>query len=163
MEDNSSKESNDYEHNSLLYYYLENDVTKYRNSSTENYQDISNIATHSLASDTDSDIDTINMRDDKTSLNLEGKDDQDTSVWKIQNGDTFPKTFLQLNCIVVGNFNMGCNFHILAALRIIIQYKLHILAIQEHTSWNRELTAHEITSIEKHCDKWGYFVTISKL
>jgi len=80
MEDNSSKESNDYEHNSLLYYYLENDVTKYRNSSTENYQDISNIATHSLASDTDSDIDTINMRDDKTSLNLEGKDDQDTSV-----------------------------------------------------------------------------------
>jgi hypothetical protein len=63
----------------------------------------------------------------------------------------------------VGNFNMGCNFQLSAALRIIIQYRLHILAIQEHFSWNRELTAHEITSIEKHCDKWGYFVTISKL
>jgi hypothetical protein len=58
---------------------------------------------------------------------------------------------------------MGCNFHILAAPRIIIQYKLNILAIQKNTSWSRELTAHEITSIEKHCDKWGYFVMISKL
>jgi hypothetical protein len=98
MEDNSSKESDDYEHNSLLYYYLENDVTQYRNSSTENYQDISTIATPSLASDTDSDIDTTNMRDDKTSLNSEEKDDQDISVCKIQNGDTLPILTIKWYC-----------------------------------------------------------------
>jgi hypothetical protein len=163
MGDNTSEESDDCEQNSLLNYYLEKDDNLNRNSATENHQDISTLATPSLASDTDSDIDTINTRDDDTSLNLEEEDDQDNSVSKIQNGDSLPKTFLQLNGIVVGNFNMGCNFHISAALRIIIQYKIHILAIQEHTSWNRELTPHEITSIEKHCDKWGYFVKISKL
>jgi hypothetical protein len=82
MEDNSSKESDDYEHNSLLYYYLENDVTQCRNASTENYQDISTIATPSLASDIDSDIDTTNLRDEAL-LNSEEKDDQKTSVCKI--------------------------------------------------------------------------------
>jgi len=163
VEDNTSEESDEYEHNSLIHYYLENDDTQHRNSTAENYHDISTLATPSLASDTDSDIDTTNTRDDDTSLNLEEEDDQENSVCEIQNGDSLPKTFLQLNGIAVGNFIMECNFHISAALRIIIQYRLHILAIQEHTAWNRELPAHEILSIEKHCNKWGYFVKISKL
>jgi len=62
--DNTSEESDDYEQNSLLNYYLENDDNLNRNSATENHQDISTLATPSLASDTDSDIDTTNTRDD---------------------------------------------------------------------------------------------------
>jgi len=37
------------------------------------------------------------------------------------------------------------------------------LTIQEHTAWNRVLSENEIAPIDKHCDKWGYFITISKL
>jgi hypothetical protein len=48
---------------------------------------------------------------------------------------------------LVGNFNMGCNFHIAAAIRIVIQYNIYILAIQEHTPWSRELTEGKIKSI----------------
>jgi len=44
-----------------------------------------------------------------------------------------------------------------------IQHNISILAIQEHTAWNRNLMEYEIKSIEKHCDKWGYVVNISKL
>ena len=58
---------------------------------------------------------------------------------------------------------MGCNFRIDTAIIIMIQYKLDILAIQEHTPWNRNLSEGEITSIERHCNKWGYLVKISKL
>ncbi len=86
-----------------------------------------------------------------------------TSIGTSINGDTLSKSFLQLKGIAVGNFNMRCNFHISAAIRIMIQYNLTILAIQEHTPWNRELSEVEIASIERHCDKWGYFVTLSKL
>jgi hypothetical protein len=74
-----------------------------------------------------------------------------------------PKSFLQLKGITVGNFNMGCNFRIDNAIIIMIHYKLDILAIQEHTPWNRELSEGEIASIERHCNRWGYFVKISKL
>ncbi len=63
----------------------------------------------------------------------------------------------------MGNFIMGCSFHVSAAMRIMIQYNINILAIQEHTAWNRALLPHELRSIERHCDKWGYIVTISKL
>ncbi len=44
-----------------------------------------------------------------------------------------------------------------------IHYELTILAIQEHTAWNRKLSNTEITSIERHCDHWGFFVSISEL
>ena len=81
----------------------------------------------------------------------------------IQLRDALPKSFLQLKGITVGNFNMGCNFQIDTAITIMIQYTLDILAIQEHTPWNRELSEGEITSIERHCNKWGFFVKISKL
>jgi hypothetical protein len=78
------------------------------------------------------------------------------------NGDLLPKSFLQLKGISIGNFNLGCNFHIATALQIIIHYNLSILAIQEHSPRNKELSEPETTSISKHCDKWGYFVTIPK-
>jgi hypothetical protein len=58
---------------------------------------------------------------------------------------------------------MNCNFRVEAAISIMVKYNLSILAIQEHTPWNRELLDNEITSIHKHCDKYGYFATISKL
>jgi tRNA G18 (ribose-2'-O)-methylase SpoU len=78
--DNTSEESDDYAQNSLLNYYLENDDNLNRNSATENHQDISTLATPSLASDTDSDIDTTNTRDDDTLLNLEEENDQDMMI-----------------------------------------------------------------------------------
>jgi hypothetical protein len=74
-----------------------------------------------------------------------------------------PKTFLQLKGKSVGNFNMACNFHISASLHVMVQYNLNILAIQEHALWHKELSDGEGTSIEQHSDKWGYFLTISKL
>jgi len=77
--------------------------------------------------------------------------------------DMLPKSFLQLQGISIGNFNMGCNFNIAAAISIMISYDLMMLAIQEHTPWNRTLSDGEKTSIERHCDKWGYFVYITKL
>ena len=79
------------------------------------------------------------------------------------NADTLPLTFLQLRGISIGNFNMNGNFKIEAAIRLMFHYKLDILAIQEHTPWNRELFEGEIKSIERHCDRWGFFITISPL
>jgi len=78
-------------------------------------------------------------------------------------GDTLPKSFLQLRGISVANFNMGCNFSVAVAIRMMIQCKLSILAIQEHTPWNRELSDMEITSIHHTCEKWGVLVTVMKL
>jgi len=79
------------------------------------------------------------------------------------NGDSLPKSFLQLRGISVGNFNMQCNFRVEAAIRIMLQYKIDILAIQEHTPWNRELLDGEINSIKRHCEMYGFVAVISKL
>jgi hypothetical protein len=49
------------------------------------------------------------------------------------------------------------------AIRIMIQYELTILAIQEHTPWNKDLTPMEISSFEQTCHKWGFSIIISKL
>jgi len=46
---------------------------------------------------------------------------------------------------------------------LMMQYELSILAIQEQTSWNKDLSNMEVTSIERTCQKWGYTITISKL
>jgi hypothetical protein len=62
--------------------------------------------------------------------------------------DSLPESFLQLRGISIANFNMGCNFDTAAAIRIMIQYEIAILAIQEHTPWNRELLELEKLSIQ---------------
>jgi len=77
--------------------------------------------------------------------------------------DFLPKSFLQLQGISIGNFNMACNYHISLAVKIMTQCKLHILAVQEHTAWNRELTEGEKKSMSRYCNKYGSFITISKL
>jgi len=74
-----------------------------------------------------------------------------------------PKTLLQLRGISIAIYNMTCNFSIMAAICLMVQYDLSILAIQEHTQWSRELSAMEITNIKKTCDKWGFLATIAKL
>ena len=116
----------------------------------------STLKTPSLSSETELDME-LNSLSDTSSMvsywSIEQKLIDDTS----QNGDMLPKSFIQLKGIMVGIFNMGCNFHISSALQI------KILAIQEHTTWSRTLLQHEITSIERLCNKWGYFVVISKL
>jgi len=74
-----------------------------------------------------------------------------------------PKSFLQLRGISIANYNMGCNFHIGAAICLMMQNDLFVLAIQEHTPWNRQLSEGEIKSIHRQCERWGYFVIVSKL
>jgi len=58
---------------------------------------------------------------------------------------------------------MGCNFNAAAAIRLMIKYELNIMAVQEHIPWNRTLSDMEKSSIERTCNKYGFFVTISKL
>jgi hypothetical protein len=51
---------------------------------------------------------------------------------------------------------MNCNFDIESALCIMMRNQLSILAIQEHTPWNKELSTIQITSLNRHCEAWGY-------
>jgi hypothetical protein len=61
----------------------------------------------------------LNSLSDMSSMvsywSIEQKLIDDTS----QNGDMLPKSFIQLKGIMVGIFNMGCNFHISSAKLII--------------------------------------------
>jgi hypothetical protein len=67
----------------------------------------------------------------KSDLDNPGTNIEETSLNTIEifnkmnnNGfsDPIPKTFLQLKDISVANYNMGCNFSIAAALRLMIAY-----------------------------------------
>jgi hypothetical protein len=122
----------------------------------------SSYATNSLNSTSDASISYIQNNETDTDLM---EDDTSTSSTRIScissqsiNHDTIPKTFLQLKGISVANYNMGCNLCIAATIRLMIQYDLNILAIQEHTPWNRDLSQTEINSIERTCNKWGFSV-----
>jgi hypothetical protein len=104
----------------------------------------------------------------ETSLSLQDENScsisQTTEVQVIsEHADPLPKTFLQLKGISVANYNMACNFNVDAALKIMATYKLFILAVQEHTPWNKELSPVEQNIIEQTCTKWGFMVKISKL
>ena len=173
---------------SELSYDSYNSLIEYLNDPNEIRSNVSSIKYN----DTDSDISTINLSDADPSLTVSEDDcitngtaehttcsnnsisslpskksinssDTATTDRSLPNRDVLPKSFLQLKGISIGNFNMGCNFRIDMAITIMIYYKLHMLAIQEHTPWNRELTPGEINSIKRHCDIWGYTVTISPL
>ncbi len=84
-----------------------------------------------------------NIDNDDLNIDQDGITYDTASVTSISdtslNGDLLPKSFLQLKGISVANYNMGCNFYIAAALRIIMRYNLSILAIHECSSWNKEL------------------------
>jgi len=58
---------------------------------------------------------------------------------------------------------MGCNFQIFVTLQLMVKYEIYILAIQEHTPWNKELSQFEIDHIQRICEKYGYFALISKM
>jgi hypothetical protein len=77
--------------------------------------------------------------------------------------ENIPKTFLALKGISIANFNMGCNFQVFVTLQIKVKYEIYILAIQEHTPWNKELYQFEIDHIQRICEKYGYFAVISKM
>ena len=114
----------------------------------------------------DEDIDepsTTTVKSDQTPHSIRSNDSRATEDDIVLNADDLPLTFLQLRGISVGNYNMNGNFRIETAIRLMFHYKLDILAVQEHTPWNRELFEGEIKSIERHCDRWGFFVTISPL
>jgi hypothetical protein len=74
-----------------------------------------------------------------------------TSRYSINTYVDTKKSFLQLRGISVANYNMGCNFNIGTAVKLMMRYELYILAIQEHNS------------LRKICDDWGYLMYFSKL
>jgi hypothetical protein len=128
---------------------LDSIIIHYQDNSSENSfngseltissysKDNDSISTPCLLSETDSrsilsEMDSISWTDLSRSTTT-------TVLTDNQSNNILPKSFMQLQGISVGNFNMACNFNILAALHIMTRYKLHILAIQEHTPWNREL------------------------
>jgi hypothetical protein len=122
----------------------------------------SSFATPSLYSEEDVDLDMDDMEETCSTNSLRTTHHSICNT-TLQDGDKLPKSFLQLKGIILGNFIMGCNFHVSEAIWIMIQYNVSILAIQEHTAWNMELQHFELASIERHCNKWGYFAVISKL
>jgi len=162
----SSETSSEEDHNSFLIHYMDtNDISSNTLQSMASGE-ISSLDTPSLCSIESNDIesDTECMDDNFTvSLTSTTSSNDRSTCGTSLNGDMIPKSFLQLSGITLGNYNMGCSFHISTALWILIQYNISILAIQEHTAWNRNLLQHELTSTERHCNKWGYFATISKL
>ncbi len=131
--------SSNHDQNSLLIHYMNSEDEPSSIMMPTPSDDGLSICTPSLCSEEESDIESNKMKDlpsvaaiksIKTPLSDEA----------IHNEDTAPKSFLQLKGIVVGKFNMGCNFHISAALQIMIQDEIYILSIQEHMPWNTELS-----------------------
>lgn len=155
-DDGSSSSTDSYDLNSILHYDNPLEEVDHDSSSiscTTKYR------TSVCNSETIDNDDLNTNQDDTNHDNMSDTSESDSSL----NRDLLPKSFLQLKGISVANYNMGCNFHIAAALRIIMRYNLSILTIQEHSPWNKELSEGETTSISRLCDKWGYFATISKL
>jgi len=152
--------------NSINKYYGEqSDCTSCSDLSFLTYQDEDNISIPSLYSEDPTANDSIDKDEEHDEMYVTSEDDQLTSNSKDASylDDKLPKSFLQLQGLSVGNYNMACNYHISAALKIMVTHKLHILTIQEHTAWSRELTQGEITSMKKLCDKYQFTITISKL
>jgi len=159
--DNFLDVSSDDEQNSLYDQYI--------NKDDDTFQDVQSFVsstnttnTPSLCSENDTETSYFNESDEDINTTTTSTESNATNDIYL-NGDSSPKSFLQISGIIVGNYNMGCNFHASTAIRIMIQHNISVLAIQEHTAWNRNLMEYEIKSIEKHCDRWGYFVYIHKL
>jgi len=160
-DDQHSDLATEEEQGSFLLHYMDMEEEISNSTLNKSSTACSSLATPSLCSEKDDDIDMDDVETCSTNSLRTAHHTMcdDTS----QNGDKLPKSFLQLKGITVGNFNMGCNFHVSEAIWIMIQFNISILAIQEHTAWNKELQNLESASMERHCNKWGYFVTISKL
>jgi hypothetical protein len=143
-----------------LYYYNDGneDSISGIDSPRIHYQDSDTLSTRSLHSNNETDLSFSDMDTEEMLTTASAED----SIF-IMGGDSLQKSFLQLHGISVVSYNMVCNFHISIAMMIMTQYKLHMLAIQEHTPWNRELTDGEIAAILRHCDKWWFTAIVSKL
>jgi hypothetical protein len=85
--------------------------------------------------------------DDNSIESLPYNHDQESNSFIEENPS---KSFLQLRGISIANYNMGCNFDIASTIRLMMLFKLNLLAIQEHTPWNRELSDAEILSFRKN-------------
>ncbi len=101
--------------------------------------------------------------DFEENISIQSNDSNGASQSSIDTVIDLKKSFLQLRGISVANYNMGCNFNIGTALKLMMRYELYILAIQEHTAWNRELSEAEKISFRKNCAEWGFLIYFSKL
>jgi len=113
--------SSDKDHDSTLLYYFGNDDEHSECPSYIESQEGSTLGTPSLSSEVKSYQDE-NECSSETSEITDIGESQHTDTTPIQNGDMPTESFLQLKGITVGNFNVKCNFHIAAALRVMIQY-----------------------------------------
>jgi hypothetical protein len=101
--------------------------------------------------------------DFEENISIQSNDSNGTSQSSIDTVIDLKKSFLQLRGISVANYNMNCNFYIGTALKLMMRYELYILAFQEHTAWNRELSEAEKISFQKNCAEWGFLIYFSKL
>jgi hypothetical protein len=131
-------QSNDNITNSSLEYFEPSFSTLAETDSLDTFSSTSCCEQSSLASTEEPPSDEY-IEDD---IGLTSSQSGQASVDQLSHTDEglLSKSFLQLKGISVANYNMGCNFSIASSIRLMIQYDLHILAIQEHTPWNRELS-----------------------
>ncbi len=133
------------------------------NTHYSTYNDISTSSTSThkgyTSSSYSTDTDATLHDESSTTGNASDLDD----IKGTENEENPLKTFLQIRGISIANYNMACNFNISTALEIMIRYEIFILAIQEHTPWNKELSEGEILSITKTCDRWQYSIIVSKM
>jgi hypothetical protein len=161
QDDDAKYEVNSENDNSVLLYYIEKDncsVSKISDDSTRICDTISTSSQHCYF-----DVDKLSGDDGTSKTRSRTSSITINSSEIANNEDTLPKSFLQLQGISIANYNMACNFHIGAALKIMLHHKIHILAIQEHTAWNRNLSEGESNSFKSHCDNYGYLIIIAKL
>ena len=107
--------------------------------------------------------DTMMMDDDGDTISLQSNISDYTGRTSPDTIEDTEKSFLQLKGISIANYNMGCNFDLSMAIKLMLRYDIYILAIQEHTSWNRDLTEGEKTSFRKTCDRHCLHMVFSKL
>ena len=98
--------------------------------------------------------DTMMMDDDGDTISLQSNISDYTGRTGPDTSEDTEKSFLQLKGISIANYNMGCNFDLSMAIKLMLRYDIYIFAIQEHTSWNRDLTEGEKTSFRKTCDRY---------
>jgi hypothetical protein len=132
---NTPAESDEQDSIAFHYYADETDTQlgQFCDLSEMTFQDNLSVSTPSLTTEPDEDSfssETHSVTDetnglsslDPSHVSKRSNYTQETPV----NGDNIPKSFLQLQGITIGNYNMACNFHVSAALKIMAHYKLHI-------------------------------------
>ncbi len=131
-----------------------NSSKHFQNSSLSSHWSADQLSEESFTIITEKTLETsINQEEDSYQIDDNSMEsptynhDQESNSFIEENSS---KSFLQLRGISIANYNMGCNFDIASTIRLMMLFKLNLLAIQEHTPWSRELSDAEILSFRKN-------------